>query len=151
MDEVLRYDSPVQMTLRCAVQDYDLSGVHVRSGQDVILLAGAANRDPDAFINPDQLDINRPKQDHISFGRGIHHCLGTALARLEGRIAFEMLLERFDSLAPAHRPTGVLQQHRVARSYVSAGRLTQVEIFGVRVKILNNKLLPITKPAVFLL
>ena len=63
VDEVLRYDSPVQMTLRCAVQDYDLNEVHVRSGQDIILLAGAANRDPDAFINPDQLDINRPKQE----------------------------------------------------------------------------------------
>ena len=114
VDEVLRYDSPVQMTLRCAVEDCDINGTHVRVGQDVILLAGAANRDPDAFINPDQLDINRPKQDHISFGRGIHHCLGTALARLEGRIAFEMLLERFDSLRlltdrPAFRNSIVLR------------------------------------------
>ena len=114
VDEVLRYDSPVQMTLRCAVEDCDINGTHVRVGQDVILLAGAANRDPDAFINPDQLDIKRPKQDHISFGRGIHHCLGTALARLEGRIAFEMLLERFDSLRlltdrPAFRNSIVLR------------------------------------------
>ncbi len=98
VDELLRYDSPVQMTLRCAVEDYEINGTPVRAGQDVILLAGSANRDPDAFESPDQLDFNRPKHDHISFGRGIHYCLGAALARLEGRIAFEMLLERFDSL-----------------------------------------------------
>ena len=98
VDELLRYDSPVQMTLRCAVEDCEISGIPVRSGQDVVLLGGSANRDADAFENPDQLDFNRPKQDHISFGRGIHYCLGAGLARLEGRIAFEMLLERFDSL-----------------------------------------------------
>ena len=98
VDELLRYDSPVQMTLRCAVEDCDIDGVPVRAGQDIILLGGSANRDPDAFEKPDQLDFNRPKQDHISFGRGIHYCLGAGLARLEGRIAFEMLLERFDSL-----------------------------------------------------
>ena len=98
VDELLRYDSPVQMTLRCAVEDCDIDGVPVRAGQDVILLGGSANRDPAAFENPDQLDFNRQKQDHISFGRGIHYCLGAGLARLEGRIAFEMLLERFGSL-----------------------------------------------------
>ena len=114
VDELLRYDSPVQVTLRCAVEDCDIDGTPVRSGQDIILLAGSANRDPDAFKNPDQLDFNRTKQDHISFGRGIHHCLGAALARLEGRIAIEMLLERFDSLhlltdRPAYRNSIVLR------------------------------------------
>lgn len=114
VDELLRYDSPVQMTLRCAVEDCDINGTPVRAGQDVILLGGSANRDPDAFKNPDELDFNRPEQDHISFGRGIHYCLGAALARLEGRIAFEMLLERFDSLRlltdnPAFRYSIVLR------------------------------------------
>ena len=98
VDELLRYDSPVQMTLRCAVEDCYIDGTPVRAGQDIILLGGSANRDPDAFEDPDQLDFNRQKQDHISFGRGIHYCLGAGLARLEGRVAFEMLLERFDSL-----------------------------------------------------
>ena len=98
VDELLRYDSPVQMTLRCAVEDCNIDGTPLRAGQDVILLGGSANRDPDAFENPDQLDFNRKKPDHISFGRGIHYCLGAALAHLEGRIAFEMLLERFESL-----------------------------------------------------
>ena len=99
VDELLRYDSPVQMALRCAVEDCDIDGTPLRAGQDVILLGGSANRDPDAFENPDQLDFNRKKPDHISFGRGIHYCLGAALANLEGRIAFEMLLERFASLS----------------------------------------------------
>ena len=114
VDELLRYDSPVQLALRCAVEDSDINGTPVRAGQDVILLGGSANRDPDAFENPDQLDFNRPKQDHISFGRGIHYCLGAVLARLEGRIAFEMLLERFDTLRlltgrPAFRNSIVLR------------------------------------------
>ena len=114
VDELLRYDSPVQMTLRCAVEDCDINGTSVRAGQDIILLGGSANRDPDAFENPDQLDFNRTKQDHISFGRGIHYCLGAALARLEGRIAIEMLLERFDALRllterPAFRYSIVLR------------------------------------------
>ena len=114
VDELLRYDSPVQLALRCAVEDSDINGTPVRAGQDVILLGGSANRDPDAFENPDQLDFNRPKQDHISFGRGIHYCLGAVLARLEGRIAFEMLLERFDALrlltgCPAFRNSIVLR------------------------------------------
>ena len=114
VDELLRYDSPVQMTLRCAVEDCDIDGMAVRAGQDIILLGGSANRDPEAFENPDQLDFNRQKQEHISFGRGIHYCLGAGLARLEGRIAFEMLLERFGSLRlltdrPAFRYSIVLR------------------------------------------
>ena len=114
VDELLRYDSPVQMTLRCALEECDINGTPARAGQDIILLGGSANRDPDAFENPDQLDFNRQKQDHISFGRGIHYCLGAGLACLEGRIAIEMLLERFDSLRlltdnPAFRYSIVLR------------------------------------------
>ena len=114
VDELLRYDSPVQMTLRCAVEDCDINGTPVRAGQEIVLLGGSANRDPDAFENPDRLDFNRSKQDHISFGRGIHYCIGAALARLEGRIALEMLLDRFDSLRlladrPAFRYSIVLR------------------------------------------
>ena len=114
VDELLRYDSPVQVAARCAVEDCDINGTPVRAGRDIILLGGSANRDPEAFENPDRLDFNRTKPDHISFGRGIHYCLGAALARLEGRIAFEMLLERFDSLRllterPAFRYSIVLR------------------------------------------
>ena len=114
VDELLRYDSPVQMVLRVALEDCSTNGVPVNRGEDVLLLIGSANHDPDVFENPGQLDFHRPKQDHISLGRGIHHCLGAALARLEGRIAFEMLLERFDSLRlltdrPAFRDNVVLR------------------------------------------
>ena len=98
VDELLRYDSPVQMTLRCALEDGDINGTPVRAGQDIIVLNGSANRDPAAFDNPDRLDFRRAQQEHISFGRGIHHCLGSMLARMEGHIAFEMLLERYGML-----------------------------------------------------
>lgn len=114
VDELLRYDAPVQMDLRSAKEDCALNGAALRQGQDVILLLGSANRDPEVFADPDRLDFSRPKQDHIAFGRGIHYCLGAALARLEGRVAFEMLLERFASLRlltrrPAFRNSVVLR------------------------------------------
>ena len=67
-------------------------------GQGMLLLLGAANHDPEIFHDPEQLDITRTGTSNLSFGRGIHHCLGAPLARLEARIAFGMLLERFAGL-----------------------------------------------------
>ena len=72
-------------------------GVHIRD--NIALSLGAANRDPEVFEDPDRLDVGRGQGSHLSFGRGIHHCLGAALARLEGRIVFEMLLERFSRIS----------------------------------------------------
>ena len=72
-----------------------MNGVPLRKRDNLILLLGSANRDGHAFDDPDRLDVARRGAAHLSFGRGIHHCLGAPLARLEGRIAFEMLLERF--------------------------------------------------------
>ena len=95
VEELLRYDSPVQATFRRALGDCAVHGVEVRERDNVVVLIGAANRDPDAFDDPDRLDVGRPRCPHLTLGRGIHHCLGAPLARLEGRIAFEMLLERF--------------------------------------------------------
>ncbi|MCY3762506.1 MAG: cytochrome P450 [Gemmatimonadetes bacterium] len=94
-DELPRFNSPIQMTLRRARADAAASGFQVRTGDNVAVPIGAANRDPDAFEEPDRLDVGRVDCPHLSLGRGIHHCLGTQLARLEGRVAFEMLLERF--------------------------------------------------------
>ena len=95
VDELLRFDSPVQTTFRRARADCAVNGLEVRARDNVAVLVGAANRDPVVFEEPDRLDVGRAPCPHLSLGRGIHHCLGAPLARLEGRIAFEMLLERF--------------------------------------------------------
>jgi len=75
-----------------------MHGVPLRRGDGAVLAIGAANRDPAAFDDPERLDVERSKGSNISFGRGVHHCLGAPLARLEGRIVLEMLLERYSSL-----------------------------------------------------
>ncbi|MDE0142949.1 MAG: cytochrome P450 [Caldilineaceae bacterium] len=104
IDELLRYDSPVQLDGRTALEDVELGGKIIGTGQQVVSVVGAANRDPAAFSDPDRLDIGREEKSHISFGRGIHYCLGASLAKLEGRIAFEGLLERFSSMRLAAEP-----------------------------------------------
>ncbi len=98
IDELLRFDSPVQTGFRYALADGEVGGAPVRKGQILALSVGAANRDPDMFEDPDRLDIGRQGISHLSFGRGIHHCIGAPLARLEARIAFEGILERFGSI-----------------------------------------------------
>ena len=98
VEELLRYDSPVQIDLRRVVEDCDVNGFPVKRGDDIVLLIGGANRDPEQFEDPDGLDVGRSESSHISFGRGIHACIGAPLARLEARIAIEMLLERFSSI-----------------------------------------------------
>ena len=104
IDEMLRYDSPVQLNGRMAIEDMEIGGKRIRAGQRVIGLLGAANRDPSVFTDPDKLDVGRREKSHISFGRGIHHCLGAPLAILEGRIAFASLLERFSSIRLMRQP-----------------------------------------------
>ena len=98
VDELLRFDSPSQATFRRALADCEVNGFPLRRRDNLVLLIGAANRDPDLFANPDRLDIGRGSQAHLSLGRGIHHCLGAPLARLEGRIVLETLLERFSRI-----------------------------------------------------
>ena len=98
VEELMRFDSPAQATFRRALADCEVNGFEVRKRDNVVVLVGAANRDPDAFENPDRLDVGRAKCPHLTLGRGIHHCLGAPLARLEGRIVFEMLLERFPQI-----------------------------------------------------
>ena len=95
VEELLRYDSPVQTTFRRVRADCAVNGFELRARDNIAVVVGAANRDPDVFEEPDRLDVGRASCPHLSLGRGIHHCLGAPLARLEGRIAFEMLLERF--------------------------------------------------------
>ena len=102
--ELLRYDPPVQLDGRVVSQDVEIGGKHIRAGQLVISLIGAANRDPAVFEQPDVLDIGRKGTSHLSFGRGIHYCLGASLAELEGRIAFKTILRRFRSMRLAGEP-----------------------------------------------
>ena len=104
INEMLRYDSPVQLDGRMAVEEIEIGGKRIKPGQRAICLLGAANRDPSVFTNPDVFDIGRQEGSHIAFGRGIHYCLGAPLAVLEGRIAFSSLLKRFSSIKLMSEP-----------------------------------------------
>lgn len=113
MDEFLRFDGPVQITQRVVTQDMTVVGCPVKRGDEIMLVLGAANRDPAAFPDPHKLDVTRDARRHVGFGGGIHHCLGAALARMEGQIAFATLLDRFPHLelagTPERRPTFTLR------------------------------------------
>jgi len=95
VEEMLRYDSPVQLVFRTASEPLDVQGHEIPKGSGVVVMLGAANRDPEAFKDPEVFDVGRDDRTHLGFGWGIHHCLGAPLARLEAQIAFEVLLERF--------------------------------------------------------
>ncbi len=114
VEELLRYDSPVQMTSRIATEDVDVGGAVIPRGTPVIVAIGGANRDPDVFSQPGRLQVTRPDAGrHLSFSLGIHHCLGAPLARLEGRVALEELTRTYPGLAlaaaPVRRPLLVLR------------------------------------------
>jgi len=98
VEEMLRFDCSVQLTMRTAKEDLDVAGHTIPAGQSMLLLLGAANRDPARFANPDAIDVRRDDPRSISFGGGIHYCIGAGLARLEGQIAMRELLRRFDRI-----------------------------------------------------
>ncbi len=98
VEELLRYDSPVQMTFRFAFEDVALDGQAIKRGDQVCFVLGAANRDPEQFPDPERLDIGRRVSWPSSFGFGIHYCLGAPLARLEGQLALEAVLRRMPGL-----------------------------------------------------
>ncbi len=104
VEELLRYDSPVQFTSRVLKGDVDLGGQRLKAGDTALLLLGSANRDPEQFADPDRLDVGRPDNKHLAFGLGAHFCLGAPLARLEGRIVFETLARRLPDLRLEGRP-----------------------------------------------
>ena len=98
IEEFLRYESPIQFDTRLATANLEIGGKRIREGQTVILSRGAANRDPEQFPDPDRLDVGRQENKHLAFGWGAHFCLGAPLARVEGRIAFSRLLDRFPNM-----------------------------------------------------
>jgi cytochrome P450 len=105
VEEVLRFDSPVQITGRTARTDVELAGRTVRAGTRVTVLLGAANRDPEVFPGPARFDVARPNaRDHLAFSGGIHYCVGAGLARLEGVVGLQALSERFPRLGVAGTP-----------------------------------------------
>ena len=94
MEEILRFVSPVQGLARTTTRDVEIGGETIPEGDQVLLLYGAANHDPAVFDDPDTLDLDRDPKNHWTFGHGIHFCLGNAVARLETRVALQVLLER---------------------------------------------------------
>lgn len=124
IEEILRFESPVQLSARTAHEDVDLAGQHVKAGDTIALLLGGANRDPHAFADPNRFDITRANaREHLAFGSGIHACLGAALARIEGTTALRMLFERFPQLhltAPPE-PRGMSNLHGYRRLQTNLG------------------------------
>ncbi len=114
VEELLRYDGPVQRSGRMAAEDAEIGGVPIPVGTLVLGLLGAANRDPAQFADPDRLDLGRAEPRHLGFGSGIHYCLGASLARLETQVALGTLLRRFPAIAldeerPVWRPSSTLR------------------------------------------
>jgi cholest-4-en-3-one 26-monooxygenase len=121
-EEMLRWTSPILCFRRTATADTEIRGQAIRKGDKVVLYYASANRDEDVFDHPQNFDIRRSSNRHLSFGTGQHFCLGATLARMEIRILFEELLKRY----PAMKPFGPVQ--RVASSYMNS-----IESFMVRV------------------
>lgn len=116
VEEVLRYDSPVQVTLRTARRDVEVAGRAVGQGRPVLVILAGANRDPAVFDDPHRFDISRPNaREHLSFSAGVHFCVGAMLARIESAIALRALFERLPDLAIAGPP--VRRRTRVLRGY----------------------------------
>lgn len=100
VEEMLRFDSPVQLTSRIVMEESSLRGRSFEPGDQVVLVLAAGNRDPERFRDPDRFDVTREGVRPLSFGYGVHHCLGAQLARLEATVAFGRLLERYPVLRP---------------------------------------------------
>jgi hypothetical protein len=109
--ELLRYDSPVQYTVRLALEDFPLGGNEITQGQAVVPLFGSGNRDPEKFTDPASLDLARDEGTHLSFGSGPHYCIGAALANLEAEVAFSTLLRRMPRLTLATGQTPLWREN----------------------------------------
>lgn len=98
VEEVIRYDSAIQMLTRIATDNLEIGNQTIKAGEKIVLCLGAANRDPAQFPNPDELNINREQNHHVAFADSIHYCLGAALARVETQVAINTLIQTFPDL-----------------------------------------------------
>ena len=98
IEEIMRYENPVQITYRSATEDAEIGGKQMHKGNLVNSILGSANRDPERYTDPDRFDITRNEGRHLNFGLGIHFCIGASLVRLEAEIAFNTILRRFPKL-----------------------------------------------------
>jgi cytochrome P450 len=108
VEEVLRYDSPVQVTFRTTTQTVEVHDTSIPADSKVALLWASANHDAAAFPDPERFDITRPPPQHVAFASGIHYCLGASLARLEARLTIETFVRRLRHLRPD--PDGVYER-----------------------------------------
>ncbi|HJQ06166.1 MAG TPA: cytochrome P450 [Nocardioides sp.] len=116
VDETLRFDPPVQMTMRVAQRDTVVAGVALRAGMPTLVIIGGANRDPEVFADPHRFDVTRPNAaEHLAFSAGVHYCIGSSLARLEAATALRLLYERHPDLRVAGTPER--RETRVLRGY----------------------------------
>jgi cytochrome P450 len=104
VEELMRYDTPLQMFERWVLEDVEIHGVQVPKGSELALLFGSANHDPNVFERPNELDVAREHNPHMSFGAGIHFCLGAPLARVELQSSFGTLLRRFPNMELVEEP-----------------------------------------------
>jgi cytochrome P450 len=125
VEELIRYDSPLQLFERTATQDTEIGGAIVEAGTKIAALLGAANRDPAVFEDPDRFDVARADNPHLGFGAGIHFCVGAPLARVELQASLSTLLRRFPALTlaevPQRRPEFVIRGVRSLPVTVSGG------------------------------
>jgi cytochrome P450 len=117
VEEVLRYEAPVQNLKRTALSDVELLGEAIPEGSTVLMLTGSANRDERRFPEPDDFDVRREPRRHMAFGEGIHHCIGAPLARLEGQVVLETVLSEISDYELVGAPQ--LLPNNIVRGYLS--------------------------------
>ncbi|WP_163505638.1 cytochrome P450 [Fodinicola acaciae] len=118
LDEVIRYESPVQTFFRTTTREVDAGGVRVPAGAKVLLFLGSANRDPRHWDAPDRFSVRRRVAGHVGFGFGIHACVGAVMARLEGEIVLASMAERIGRIEPAGKPRRLLNNTLRGRTHL---------------------------------
>jgi cytochrome P450 len=126
VEEMMRYDNPVQIAYRSAAEDVEIGGKWIRKGDLVNSILAAGNRDPERFSDPDRFDITRNEGRHLGFGLGIHFCIGAPLVRLEAQIAFSTILRRFPEIRLATNSWD-WQEHPIFRGVKSLPLIFEVQ------------------------